>query len=110
MSYSDRKVCCIRFGSIVNQYIDCLVHFFAEDYEKVVKALYSGLEEFYEECCEAYGECIERALIKEGVVWFVIEYGDYYEEDGNDYPKQEWLEIIENAKVEYGELFEELVF
>jgi len=69
------RVIGLRWFSILNEWMDCVV-FVQEKYRAEAKeAISAGIDEFWEENNLCYGDCIDNALSNRGIP-FVIEYED----------------------------------
>ena len=83
------KMACIHYQSDMNDWMDCLIYVPESVTEKALNAVHKGVDMFNEESNqEAYGQCIELALIAAEIP-YLIEYCDYDEE--TDEPYQSWV-------------------
>ena len=85
----------LRWFSQMNPWMDCLVLVKADDVEKAEQAIRKGVEEFWDDECLCYGDCIEAAL-HEAEVEYIIEYCPEYDDD-NPFAEEEWdAQIMEH--------------
>lgn len=84
------RVIGLRWFSIMNPWMDCLVLTQERYREDAAEAIETGIDEFWEESSLCYGDCIELSLAKKNIP-FVIEY-----EDEHVYSSDEkWEEHLE---------------
>ena len=65
----------LRWFSMLNEWMDCLILVQNGQQEAAVQAICDGIERFWDEDCLCYGDCIEEALNERGVQ-FLINYLD----------------------------------
>lgn len=65
----------LRWFSIMNDFMDCVVFVQAKNREQATKAILYGIEEFWKEDDLCYGDCIEEVL-REFKIPYVIDYED----------------------------------
>ena len=75
---------CLRWFSVLNEWMDFLVLVPAWAKEVATEAIYAGMSEFWDNDCLCYGDCVDDALMERGVPYFC----DYLDE--SRYTQDSW--------------------
>ena len=73
----NRNIVGLRWFSDLNEWMDCLILVQSEYQEAAIQAIRDGVERYWDDEFQCYGDSIEEALMERGVP-FVINYLDEY--------------------------------
>lgn len=87
----------IRWFSILNEFMDCLICVSLPDVEPAQEAMREGLDHFWnDDGYECYGDAIEMALREHNITYlaFYQEWDDVYDRPVEWWDWERWLDTI----------------
>ena len=84
----DNGVVCLRWFSMMNDWMDCIIFVPEWAQEAATQAIRAGIDFFWDNHCFCYGDCIVDALNERGVP-YAIEYIDEHA-----YTEEQWEQHV----------------